>query len=61
LAPLDRTLLISFGALMLLGLGIAFVCFRRSIRVAGDKIVEEWTQMDQLSLMQQLGVIPSQS
>ena len=30
-------------------------------RIAGDKIVEEWTQMDQMSLMQQLGVIPSQS
>ena len=30
-------------------------------RIAGNKIVEEWTQMDQLSLMQQLGVIPSQS
>lgn len=35
--PLDRTLLISFGAMMLLGLGIAFVCFRKSLRVAGDK------------------------
>lgn len=34
---LDRTLLISFGAMMLLGLGIAFVCFRKSLRVAGDK------------------------
>ena len=30
-------------------------------RVAGDKIVEEWTEMNQMSLMQQLGVIPSQS
>ena len=30
-------------------------------RIAGNKIVEEWTQMDQMSLMQQLGVIPSQS
>ena len=30
-------------------------------RVAGNKIVEEWTQMDQMSLMQQLGVIPAQS
>lgn len=30
-------------------------------RIAGDKIVEEWTQADQLGLMQQLGVIPSQS
>jgi predicted ester cyclase len=28
-------------------------------RVAGSKIVEEWTQADQLSLMQQLGVIPT--
>jgi len=37
LDPLDRTLLISFGAMMLLGLGIAFVCFRKSLRVAGDK------------------------
>jgi len=30
-------------------------------RIAGNKIVEEWTQMDQMSLMQQLGVIPAQS
>ncbi len=30
-------------------------------RIAGDKIVEEWTEMNQMSLMQQLGVIPSQS
>ena len=30
-------------------------------RVAGNKIVEEWTEMNQMSLMQQLGVIPSQS
>ena len=30
-------------------------------RIAGDKIVEEWTQADQLSMMQQLGFIPSQS
>jgi len=37
LDSLDRTLLISFGAMMLLGLGIAFVCFRKSLRVAGDK------------------------
>ena len=30
-------------------------------RIADDKIVEEWTEMNQMSLMQQLGVIPSQS
>jgi steroid delta-isomerase-like uncharacterized protein len=30
-------------------------------RIAGGKVVEEWTQADQLSLMQQLGVIPSMS
>ena len=30
-------------------------------RIAGNKIVEEWTEMNQMSLMQQLGVIPSQS
>jgi len=30
-------------------------------RVARDKIVEEWTQADQLGMMQQLGFIPSQS
>ena len=29
-------------------------------RVAGNKIVEEWTQMDVFGLMQQLGVIPAQ-
>lgn len=28
-------------------------------RIAGDKVVEEWTQADQLSLMQQLGFIPA--
>ena len=28
-------------------------------RIAGDKVVEEWTQADQLSLMQQLGLIPT--
>jgi steroid delta-isomerase-like uncharacterized protein len=28
-------------------------------RISGDKVVEEWTQADQLSLMRQLGVIPS--
>lgn len=28
-------------------------------RVAGDKVVEEWTQADQLSMMQQLGLIPA--
>lgn len=27
-------------------------------RIAGDKVVEEWTQTDQMGLMQQLGVIP---
>jgi steroid delta-isomerase-like uncharacterized protein len=30
-------------------------------RIADNKIVEEWTQMDQLGLMQQLGFIPPQS
>lgn len=30
-------------------------------RVADGQFVEEWTQADQLSLMQQLGFIPSQS
>ena len=29
-------------------------------RIAGDKVVEEWSQADQLGFMQQLGVIPSQ-
>jgi predicted ester cyclase len=29
-------------------------------RVSGNEIVEEWTQADQVGLMQQLGVIPSQ-
>jgi predicted ester cyclase len=30
-------------------------------RVAHGKVVEEWTQADQLGLMQQLGVIPAQT
>jgi steroid delta-isomerase-like uncharacterized protein len=30
-----------------------------TIRIAGGKIVEHWGQMDELSLMQQLGVIPA--
>jgi len=29
------------------------------IRIVGGKIVEEWTELDQLGIMQQLGVIPS--
>jgi predicted ester cyclase len=28
-------------------------------RIAGDKIVEEWTEANQLGLMQQLGVVPT--
>jgi steroid delta-isomerase-like uncharacterized protein len=27
--------------------------------VAGDKVVEEWTQADMMGLMQQLGIVPS--
>jgi steroid delta-isomerase-like uncharacterized protein len=30
-------------------------------RIAAGKVVEEWTQADQLSLMRQLGVLPSPS
>jgi predicted ester cyclase len=30
------------------------------LRVSGGKIVERWGQVDQLGLMQQLGVVPSQ-
>jgi steroid delta-isomerase-like uncharacterized protein len=30
-------------------------------RIAAGKVVEEWTQADQLSLMRQLGVLPSSS
>jgi steroid delta-isomerase-like uncharacterized protein len=29
-------------------------------RIEGDKIVEEWTQNDNLSLLQQLGAVPEQ-
>lgn len=29
-------------------------------RIAGGKIVEMWQEVDQLGMMQQLGVIPSQ-
>jgi predicted ester cyclase len=29
------------------------------LRMAGGKCVEHWGQMDTMSLMQQLGVIPS--
>jgi steroid delta-isomerase-like uncharacterized protein len=30
------------------------------LRIAGGKIVEEWGEMDNLGMMQQLGVIPAQ-
>jgi predicted ester cyclase len=29
------------------------------MRIAGGKIVEEWNEADQMSLMQQLGVVPA--